>query len=106
MTLPYDSCRLFIHLRNKAFAEAPPNGDTARPVGFDTDHGEPEAIGLTCDRVRNALKRLRETELIASAPREFETSWRESNPEAECNTVVMVQSCDDLTAATTLFIGG
>lgn len=106
MTLPYDSCRLYLHLRNKACADATDGVEsllgTHRVITLSDDNTELDDLGLTPSQADEALDILLKSSLVASLSEEQDQKWKEAHP-GHHGKLLSISLCDDLTAATVVF---
>lgn len=107
MTPPSDACRLYLHLRNKACADAEPgtrSEESSAIVSFASDHGEGQEVGLDRAQALEAIEQLCETELVQRLTTQEQQEWMREHPGPH-DLLLRVGFCDDLTAATVV-LGG
>ena len=103
MSLPFDSCKLYFYMRDKAFMESECEcrmGATKCPtVTLGHDREELGAVGVTQLHSHHALTQLQCCDLVRRLTPIEEKAWERLHPGPHDN-VYCVHACDDLTAAT------
>jgi hypothetical protein len=106
MTLPFDSCNLYFYLRNRAYSESvsDPAMASGRPgiVEFDRVRPEPTGLGLSHEQTLHAIDRLVDAELIHRLTPEQEQRLYPASA-GHHEDALLVEPCDDLTAAIMIF---
>ncbi|MHC4108023.1 MAG: hypothetical protein ACYSTY_08060 [Planctomycetota bacterium] len=106
MTLPYDSCRLFYHLRNTAYGDGgdqePRDGSPCGLIDLDREINRLGALGVSREDARLAVDDLVDAELVHRLTPDEEKDWGLDDG-SNGHNVLFVEPLDDLTAATILF---
>ncbi len=108
MTLPFDCCRLYFYLRNKAYEQITTDSNAQSMgrgiVDLDHDHPQVRELELSETETRQALDKLVDAELVHRL-RPQEEYELELADRAHREDALFVEPCDDLTAAIIIFAG-
>lgn len=106
MTQPYESCRLFFYLRQKAYIDSEPTPERDQAmrgvVRFDPDDCRENGLELSEIDVDRALSDLLESSLVRRLT-EDEAASCAMGLRPGSTDPLFVEAVDDLTAATILF---
>ena len=102
ITLVTDCGRLFTYLHDKAYADPCSGTDGLSGVTeFESHEAGLQSLGMSSDRADLVLDRLFETHLIHRPSATAESRWMREHPGVH-GKILLVEPCDELTAAAML----